>query len=221
MAFLQFILGNLHCGIFNPFCQVFLKIRLFHFNLFSFLNSNLRCKVSYSFIICNLIRKRIDKYWMVKILKECYVKLKTFKASFYSSEKHFLFDNCGFWVCEIKVFLWNFGYCFWWQLRRNWHLPQKVTDLKSNFMYLIVWILPCSYVQILDIIKNIYPNSPVSAQSRTPKICNYQKESGSRMNRGWNMINSEIAGKCHVTNQLMEHIICNSNIHELLLKYEN
>ena len=35
------------------------------------------------------------------------------------------------------------------------------------------------------------------------------------------MINSEIAGKCHVTNQLTEHIICNSNIHELLLKYEN
>ena len=33
--------------------------------------------------------------------------LKTFKDSFYSSEKHFLFDNCGFWVCEIKVFLWN------------------------------------------------------------------------------------------------------------------
>ena len=33
--------------------------------------------------------------------------LKTFKDSFYSSEKHFLFDNCGFWVCEIKVFLRN------------------------------------------------------------------------------------------------------------------
>ena len=36
-----------------------------------------------------------------------YLELKTFKDSFYSSEKHFLFDNCGFWVCEIKVFLWN------------------------------------------------------------------------------------------------------------------
>ena len=35
------------------------------------------------------------------------IVLKTFKDSFYSSEKHFLFDNCGFWVCEIKVFLWN------------------------------------------------------------------------------------------------------------------
>ena len=35
------------------------------------------------------------------------VHLKTFKASLYSSEKHFLFDNCGFWVCEIKVFLRN------------------------------------------------------------------------------------------------------------------
>ena len=33
--------------------------------------------------------------------------LKTFKDSFYSSEKHFLFDNCGFWMCEIKVFLRN------------------------------------------------------------------------------------------------------------------
>ena len=33
--------------------------------------------------------------------------LKTFKDSFYSSEKLFFFDNCGFWVCEIKVFLWN------------------------------------------------------------------------------------------------------------------
>ena len=36
-----------------------------------------------------------------------YTFLKTFKASFYSSEKHFLFDNCGFWVCEIQVFLQN------------------------------------------------------------------------------------------------------------------
>ena len=35
------------------------------------------------------------------------VDLKTFKDSFYSSEKHFLFDNCGFWVCQIKVFLRN------------------------------------------------------------------------------------------------------------------
>ena len=30
-------------------------------------------------------------------------KLKTFKAGLYSSEKHFLFDNCGFFVCEIKL----------------------------------------------------------------------------------------------------------------------
>ena len=39
-----------------------------------------------------------------------YCNLKTFKDSFYSSEKHFLFDNCGFWVCEIKVFLWNLAF---------------------------------------------------------------------------------------------------------------
>ena len=32
--------------------------------------------------------------------------LKTFEDSFYSSEKHFLFI-IAFWVCEIKVFLWN------------------------------------------------------------------------------------------------------------------
>ena len=31
-------------------------------------------------------------------------KLKTFKAGLYSSEKHFLFDNCGFLLCEIKLF---------------------------------------------------------------------------------------------------------------------
>ena len=36
-----------------------------------------------------------------------------------------------------------------------------------------------------------------------------------------NMIISGIAVKCHVTYQMMEHIKCNSNIHELLLKYEN
>ena len=36
-----------------------------------------------------------------------YVNLKTFKDSFYSSQKHFLFDNCGFLVYEIKVFLRN------------------------------------------------------------------------------------------------------------------
>ena len=34
------------------------------------------------------------------------------------------------------------------------------------------------------------------------------------------MIISEIAGKSHVTYQMMEHIKCNSDIHELFLKYE-
>ena len=56
--------------------------------------------------------------WMWSALKEWHKdfnkslqkfpeELKTFKASLYSSEKHFLFDNYGFGVCEIKVFLWN------------------------------------------------------------------------------------------------------------------
>ena len=35
------------------------------------------------------------------------------------------------------------------------------------------------------------------------------------------MMNSEITEKCHVTNKLTEHIICSSNIQELLLKDEN
>ena len=55
------------------------------------------------------ICKNLDCFSVFVQVYQCPSVLKTFKDSFYSSEKHFLFDNCGFWVCEIKVFLWNLG----------------------------------------------------------------------------------------------------------------
>ena len=55
-------------------------------------------------VVCiNIVKQFSVCFYRIPILSY----LKTFKDSFYSSEKHFLFDNCGFWVCEIKVFLWN------------------------------------------------------------------------------------------------------------------
>ena len=45
--------------------------------------------------------KKYPSYWNAFLL------LKTFTASLYSLEKHFHFDNWGFFLCEIKLLLWN------------------------------------------------------------------------------------------------------------------
>ena len=57
----------------------------------------------------------ISQFYLHLLYKNilCIYKLKTFKASLYSSEKHFLFDNCGIMLYGFLLFCCELGqiYC--------------------------------------------------------------------------------------------------------------
>ena len=66
--------------------------------------------------------------------------LKTFQASLYSLEKHFLFDNFGFSAYKIKHSLWNLIFVSDWSVRCQ-NMPCDILQLKLKMSTLLQIII--------------------------------------------------------------------------------